>query len=249
MYGSSFTFDGFKSEDLNLHIVSFNKENFIQVPISLANENISFEVEMAYADSMGNPLEIDALTRRLIYSKLITEDYKELTLEDYPDIVFYAKLIPTGVNISSAGKGYFSFKIETNSSNAFSGYKSYEVINDSEDEKEIFFSSYDNLNIDYINPIFEFEIIDNSIDELYIRANNGEIVFDFKDLKDYECLEFGEIIVVDCENHTIDQSVSKPFTNRVSNWNCKFLSINNYDYLTISPKTKLTIKYRIEIKM
>ena len=50
MYGSSFTFDGFKSEDLNLHIVSFNKENFIQVPISLANENISFEVEMAYAD-------------------------------------------------------------------------------------------------------------------------------------------------------------------------------------------------------
>ena len=87
MYGSSFKYDGFKSEDLNLYIVSFNKENFIDIPISLADEKITFEVEIAYADSSGNPLQIDSLTRRLIYSKLISDEYKELILEDYPEII------------------------------------------------------------------------------------------------------------------------------------------------------------------
>lgn len=249
MYGSSFKYDGFKSEDLNLHIVSFNKENFINIPISSSEDNITFEVEMAYADSMGNPLQVDGLVRRLIYSKLISDEYKELVLEDYPDVVFYAKLIPTGVNINPNKMGYFSFKIETNSPYAYSEYKSYEVINDTNNEKDVFFSSYDNLNIDYINPIFEFEVIDNTIKDMYIRASNGEIVFNFSNLKDYESLELGERIVVDGETHTISQSVSKPFTNRISSWNCKFLTINNYDYLTISPKTKVSIKYRIEIKM
>ena len=248
MYGSSFTFDGFKSEDLNLHIVSFNRENFINIPISNSGENITFEVDIAYADSVGNPLQIDTLTRRLIYSKLIKEDYKELVLEDYPDITFYAKLIPTGVNISAGGYGYFTFKIETNSKNAFSEYKTYEVINVEDEEKEVLFSSYDNLNIDYISPIFEFEIIDDTIEELYIRASSGEILFDFSELKDYECLEIGERIIVDCENHTIDQSSSKPFTNRISNWNCKFLDINNWDYLLVSPKTKVTVRYRIQVQ-
>ena len=248
MFGSSFTFDGFQSSDLNLHIVSFNKDNFIEIPISSSEDNnLSFDVEIAYATKDGEALEIDNLTRRMIFSKLITDDYKELTLEDYEGIVFYAKFIPVSTNINSSNKGYFKFKIETNSKYAYSEYKEYLLENTGDEDKAIFFSSYDNLNIDLLYPIIEFEIIDDSITEMYAMSSNGEIIFDFSDLKDYELLELGEKIIVNCEDCTIEQTISKPFANRVKHWNCRFITVNNHDYITISPKTKVNIKYRIKV--
>ena len=154
MYNSNFIFNGYKSEDLNLHIVSLTKENFVSVPVSRAEDstNISFEVDIAYANINNEPLEIDSTARRLIYSTLIKEEYAELELPDYPDIVFYAKFIPLKANINASGMGYFTFRIETNSTVAYSKVKEYEVINDSDSDKEIVFSSYDNLNIDTIAP-------------------------------------------------------------------------------------------------
>lgn len=249
MYGSKFRFNGRDSEDMNLHIVSLSNSSFTGINVSMNQDektNLSFEVEIAYANSIGVPLEIDDTTRRLIYSSLITKEYKELILEDYPDIVFYAKFIPVSVNLTAYRQGYFKFKIETNSPYAYSQYKEYEVINDSDEEKEIIFSAYDNLNIDELYPILEFQVLDDTIKEVYVKTNRNEVIFDFKDLKEYEALRVGEKIIVDCETHTIYQTIEDININRVRNWNCFFLNIMNYEYLRISPRTTLNIKYRIK---
>lgn len=249
MYGSNFEFDGFKSSDMNLYIVSLNNSTFTGINVSTSQDektNLSFDVEIAYADSNGVPLKIDDTTRRLIYSSLISADYKELVLEDYPGIVFYAKFVPVSVNLTAKREGYFKFKIETNSPYAYSEYKEYSIVNDTADEKEIIFSSYDNLNIDELYPILEFQVLDDTMKEMYVKTNREEVVFDFSDLKDYELLQVGEKITVDCETHTIYQTIDDININRIRNWNCYFLKIMNYEYLRVSPMTTLKIRYRIK---
>ena len=82
--------------------------------------------------------------------------------------------------------------------------------------------------------------------EMYVKTNREEVVFDFSDLKDYELLQVGEKITVDCETHTIYQTIDDININRIRNWNCYFLKIMNYEYLRVSPMTTLKIRYRIK---
>lgn len=232
MKNTDFIFNGTKSIDMGLYIVSIEgglHSDKIYGGQSIIEERVGKRPNPYFNRTEKQPIEFE-VTFSLLEGKwtpekrfeiakwLIHEDYKPFQTVDDLGKYYYAMVInPWDLEYNGEDKGYVRVTFRTDAFHAWSPvyYQEFDLRNNT-DTTNIILENKSNV-YKYYHPKIEFKLYDNSTGILIKNLSDGGREFKFEDLFE------GETVSVDNEGRFIKSDLADVY--RLSNFNRKWLRL------------------------
>lgn len=194
MLGENFTFDGISSEVYGVKMLRLGSSGFLNEKIigdanfteveypsdfrphlqKVVRSPLEFSQQIALLDASGQPKKWTEQDRKNIFSWLFQNEYKPLTFDDRPNVVYYA-IAMSNLSLNTMNEtGYIDVTFRTNSPYPWRPEKIINVTGSSTSSPSKIIVLESGLATDKIYPIIELTRMGPSLEIIQVwSSNNG----------------------------------------------------------------------------